>query len=232
MNTKTVDDIIIEINARIENAILVNEEKVLLSLRDWLLEQKLLTPSPERGKEGNDDIIKFLLGEGELNGMWFGDKIKGQPFWWRKYLKEYAQSTSKPVNNETSLEKILEKWGCKIFNEVAVLDGLNLNQQDRFYNAIKEYHNMMCSKMPVEPKTRVTEDMIDDIVDGMMSEISKNHRSGWNIRKKFYLKTGLIKGLSLNQESAESIDCPHKGDGYQTTDSKGKWCYKCESYIK
>lgn len=35
------------------------------------------------------DVFKFLLGEGSIDGAWFGDlhpQAKGQ-FWWRKHLR-------------------------------------------------------------------------------------------------------------------------------------------------
>jgi hypothetical protein len=36
-----------------------------------------------------DEIIAFLLGEGPLNGLWFGDELpaKGR-YWWRSILRE------------------------------------------------------------------------------------------------------------------------------------------------
>jgi len=45
------------------------------------------------------EVVAFLLGEGPLNGMWFGDEllVKGR-YWWRSILREtFAVSeTSKP----------------------------------------------------------------------------------------------------------------------------------------
>jgi len=55
---------------------------------------KAAEPSqPERTAE-LPDVIKFLLGEGSLNGVWYGDprpdNEKGN-FWWRKYLRKAMQ---------------------------------------------------------------------------------------------------------------------------------------------
>lgn len=171
---------------------------------DFLVD-KFLTPSPERGKEGKTDVLTIALEKypdvpwDEIHEFDVTPSMK-RAFFVEGY--EYAQSTSKPVNNETSLEKILEKWGCKIFNEVAVLDGLNLNQQDRFYNAIKEYHNMMCSKMPVEPKTRVTEDIIKRAAEILLQAEDKGITSCQQ-KMRIVFETLNTEGLSLNQESAE-----------------------------
>jgi len=39
----------------------------------------------------NTDIIKFLTGESDFCGLWFGDKHPTEPgaFWWRKHLSKY-----------------------------------------------------------------------------------------------------------------------------------------------
>jgi len=53
-------------------------------------------------KDTKYDIIKFLLGEGEYKGKWFGElqETEKGAFWWRKYLREYA----------THLPKEAEQW--------------------------------------------------------------------------------------------------------------------------
>lgn len=33
-------------------------------------------------------VLLFLNGETELEGLWFGERQEGKPFWWRKYLRE------------------------------------------------------------------------------------------------------------------------------------------------
>lgn len=37
-------------------------------------------------------VIKFLLGEGTLNGKWYGQTVAGTPFWWRKELRKLFES--------------------------------------------------------------------------------------------------------------------------------------------
>jgi len=41
----------------------------------------------------DNTILKFLLGEGELEGVWFGDKHPNYvgSFWWRYHLREYLE---------------------------------------------------------------------------------------------------------------------------------------------
>ena len=39
------------------------------------------------------EVVRFLLGEGQLDGRWFGDdppttaKGRPKPYWWRSYLR-------------------------------------------------------------------------------------------------------------------------------------------------
>lgn len=41
-------------------------------------------------------VFAFLMGEGELDGVWFGDPLTGRrPYWWRRHLKA-ALSASPP----------------------------------------------------------------------------------------------------------------------------------------
>lgn len=39
-----------------------------------------------------DEVISFLLGEGPLEGVWFGEKHPTERgnFWWRKHLRQNA----------------------------------------------------------------------------------------------------------------------------------------------
>lgn len=32
--------------------------------------------------------ISYVLGEGEINSLHFGDILTGSPFWWRAHLRE------------------------------------------------------------------------------------------------------------------------------------------------
>jgi len=43
-------------------------------------------------------IIKFLCGESEFRGYWFGDKPGNEgAFWWRKHLREYDDARTKEI---------------------------------------------------------------------------------------------------------------------------------------
>jgi hypothetical protein len=49
-------------------------------------------------------IIKFLCGESEFGGFWFGDKPGNEgAFWWRKHLREYDDARTKEL---ASLKKL------------------------------------------------------------------------------------------------------------------------------
>lgn len=56
-----------------------------------------LTPAPQSAETGEEAararmVIRFLKGEGPLEGVWFGDRPVGERgnFWWRKYLPDIA----------------------------------------------------------------------------------------------------------------------------------------------
>jgi len=57
----------------------------------------MTTPNPEAPEGGKAptlaEVITFLLGEGPLDGVWFGDRhpTKKGAFWWRKYLRAVAE---------------------------------------------------------------------------------------------------------------------------------------------
>lgn len=43
------------------------------------------------------EIVSFLLGEGRLDGVWYGDKPQGsRPFWWRDSLRRSRDVTAAP----------------------------------------------------------------------------------------------------------------------------------------
>lgn len=42
------------------------------------------------------DVLRFLMGEGPLNGVWFDQTVAGEPFWWRKHLRPIIALLSAP----------------------------------------------------------------------------------------------------------------------------------------
>jgi hypothetical protein len=50
----------------------------------------------ERGVWVPEEMVKFLLGEGDLDGVWFGEEKPGVigRFWWRKQLRNAAAPVS------------------------------------------------------------------------------------------------------------------------------------------
>lgn len=60
----------------------------------------------------DNTILKFLLGEGSLDGVWFGDihPTERGMFWWRKHLRQYleqAQLQQHSVMQVPQFEKLL-----------------------------------------------------------------------------------------------------------------------------
>jgi len=47
------------------------------------------------------DVFKFLLGEGPLDGVWFGERPEGErgDFWWRKHLRAEVERLTKANEN-------------------------------------------------------------------------------------------------------------------------------------
>lgn len=48
-------------------------------------------------------VVKFLLGESEMDGVWFGESLMDKPpFWWREKLREAFSAT--PTISEVEIE--------------------------------------------------------------------------------------------------------------------------------
>ncbi len=49
----------------------------------------------------DDTILKFLLGEEPLDGVWFGDTHPTERgmFWWRKHLRQYLEQAQLQQHN-------------------------------------------------------------------------------------------------------------------------------------
>lgn len=61
----------------------------------------LATPSLPEGMvmvPREHPVFKFLLGEGELEGCWYGDPFIGRkPYWWREHLREALATSPAPA---------------------------------------------------------------------------------------------------------------------------------------
>lgn len=73
------------------------ERKKMRALEKELRELKKCTPITNAlcGPyiDPNAPVFKFLLGEGDIGGLYFGDHVPAigtqrAPFWWRKHLRE------------------------------------------------------------------------------------------------------------------------------------------------
>lgn len=71
-------------------------------------------------------IIKFLLGECELDGHWYGQDFHGRPkYWWRTYLREWLNSLGHfvpdgmiLVKKSSMLEPDFESMGRQILEKI------------------------------------------------------------------------------------------------------------------
>lgn len=72
-----------------------------------------------------NDVMKFLLGEGPLDGVWFGDKHPTEKgaFWWRKHLRQFITQ-----NQPNSGNTVLCGEG---HNEAVIINGDNTITNDQ-----------------------------------------------------------------------------------------------------
>lgn len=90
-------------------------------------------------KEELPAVIKFLLGEGTLNGKWYGQTVAGTPFWWRKELRKLFESV-KEVSREGEIAELHEKLEEITFYEEEARRQIGIRDQlleDIFYNRLK-----------------------------------------------------------------------------------------------
>ena len=64
--------------------------------KDWTVDPK--TGRLRLAAPGGEEVMAFLLGEGPLDGVWFGDRHPTEKgaFWWRKHLR--AAMSSHPAD--------------------------------------------------------------------------------------------------------------------------------------
>lgn len=54
-------------------------------------------PRQSKNTKRFKEVVRFLLGEGKLDGMWFGDKPpttkagRPRPYWWRSELRDATE---------------------------------------------------------------------------------------------------------------------------------------------
>lgn len=59
------------------------------------------------------DVVAFLLGEGPLDGVWFGEKPVGErgQYWWRKHLRAASRSAlAAPVVSDEMVERCVTAY--------------------------------------------------------------------------------------------------------------------------
>lgn len=59
-----------------------------------------MTPNPNEARE-REALIAFLNGSAPLDGVWFGEKHPGGPFWWRSRLTSLEATSSAPIGDST-----------------------------------------------------------------------------------------------------------------------------------
>lgn len=59
-----------------------------------------------------NEVVKFLCGESQLNGLSFGERRGGLPtFWWRKNLREAVEKVNAPAENYICCEALDKALG-------------------------------------------------------------------------------------------------------------------------
>jgi hypothetical protein len=59
-------------------------------------------------------VVKFLLGEAELDGFWFGTRKNNKTFWWREDLRKAVANFNVPVVDIKELDRILDDYRMSI----------------------------------------------------------------------------------------------------------------------
>jgi hypothetical protein len=70
-----------------------------------------------------DQVVEFLRGGADLDGVWFGDHPSGkQPFWWRGHLaKAYEAEKESTLRLQKENEELREHFN-KMMQYVAITD--------------------------------------------------------------------------------------------------------------
>jgi hypothetical protein len=78
------------------------------------------------------EIVKFLLGEGALDGHHFGEDFHGRPkFWWRTYLREALQAQQRTDGMGEVVEKLNDE--IKDINYSIASDNMFHDQKKSWY---------------------------------------------------------------------------------------------------
>lgn len=106
-----------------------------------------------------ENVIKFLLGESSLEGVWYGEKHPTEQgrFWWRKHLRTQTASLQKQIEEkDKELAEYKEKYTCNqhtVCNQKSEIAELKskLSQKDEMleevFEALKRnlHHSKNCA---------------------------------------------------------------------------------------
>lgn len=96
-------------------------------------------------------IIKFLYGESEFMGYWFGDKPGNEgAFWWRKHLREHDDKRTKELESLKKLYNDLAESHAKQVIEIAEIT-------EREIRELKLYDSQNRSIIRLESEINVLE---------------------------------------------------------------------------
>lgn len=80
--------------------------------RITIVRTALTTPPVEAMQSDLATLVAFLLGEGPLNGKWFGDTVTGPQFWWRHNLR--TAFAALPASRDEGWRIVLEPFVRKV----------------------------------------------------------------------------------------------------------------------
>lgn len=112
-----------------------------------------------------NDVMKFLLGEGPLDGVWFGDKHPTEKggFWWRKHLRQFITQ-----NQPNSGNAVLCGEG---HNEAVIVHGDNTITNDQSQTTTLTAPNVLLGNEAREKTVRGGHD--PEVVKRMWEDESK-----------------------------------------------------------
>lgn len=220
MNTKTVEEIHSEFTKETGlNPYYAPQLYRMEYIR--FLEQKLLTPSPERGKEGKtveeiNNSIETILFSAYLVGkesISTGTSFKS---WFERNsvlesVKKLfdSQSTSKPVTDGRLFWEYLEKIN-NIMWESFMIKGKGISDKDceKIMVILEEWAEKKIpnkASKPVEPKTSVGEELIHIVSEKINTYIDTKPIPDFGLNS-IELAEYIISGLSMQQGRGDAIE--------------------------
>jgi hypothetical protein len=138
------------------------------------------------------EVFDFLMGEGELQGAWFGETPVGErgQWFWRKHLRQAAATPPPPADAEVRDDDIDDEHSC-VAGGPAWQEGFNAGRATGRNEALDELR-----KAP--PEARDVVDVLEQLVgtfDRKMSETDGGLEGSW-FRWRYDTYASVVEALT------------------------------------